>query len=32
MTHMTPDPVVMEQLYERIAEHFHKALGKPTAS
>jgi dipeptidyl-peptidase 4 len=29
MTHMTPDPVVMERLYERIAEHFRKALGKP---
>lgn len=29
MTHMTPDPVVMERLYERIAGHFHKALGKP---
>jgi dipeptidyl-peptidase-4 len=31
MTHMTPDPVVMERLYERIAAHFHKALGKPEA-
>jgi dipeptidyl-peptidase 4 len=31
MTHMTPDPVVMERLYERIAAHFHKALGKPKA-
>jgi dipeptidyl-peptidase 4 len=29
MTHMTPDPVVMERLYERIAGHFHKALGDP---
>ena len=29
MTHMTPDPVVMERLYERIAGHFHKYLGKP---
>ena len=31
MTHMTPDPVVMERLYARIAEQFHKALGKPEA-
>jgi dipeptidyl-peptidase 4 len=31
MTHMTPDPVVMERLYERIAGHFHKYLGKPEA-
>jgi dipeptidyl-peptidase-4 len=29
MTHMTPDPVVMERLYERIASHFRKYLGKP---
>jgi dipeptidyl-peptidase-4 len=29
MTHMTPDPVVMERLYERIAGYFHKYLGKP---
>ena len=29
MTHMTPDPVVMERLYERIAGHFQKHLGKP---
>jgi dipeptidyl-peptidase 4 len=31
MTHMTPDPVVTERLYERIAGHFHKHLGKPEA-
>ena len=29
MTHMTPDPVVMERLYQRIAGHFQKHLGKP---
>ncbi|HVS35619.1 MAG TPA: alpha/beta fold hydrolase [Gemmataceae bacterium] len=29
MTHMTPDPVVTERLYERIAGHFRKNLGKP---
>jgi len=29
MTHMTPDPVVTERLYERIAGHFRKHLGKP---
>jgi dipeptidyl-peptidase 4 len=32
MTHMTPDPVVMERLYERIAGHFEKHLGKPGAA
>jgi dipeptidyl-peptidase 4 len=31
MTHMTPDPVVMERLYERIANHLRKYLGKPEA-
>ena len=31
MTHMTPDPVVMERLYERIAGHFRKHLGGPEA-
>jgi dipeptidyl-peptidase-4 len=31
MTHMTPDPVVMERLYARIAGHFEKHLGKPEA-
>jgi dipeptidyl-peptidase-4 len=29
MTHMTPDPVVTERLYGRIAAHFRKHLGKP---
>jgi dipeptidyl-peptidase-4 len=29
MTHMTPDPVVTERLYERIAAHFRKHLGTP---
>ena len=29
MTHMTPDPVVTERLYEKIAGHFQKHLGKP---
>ena len=31
MTHMTPDPVVTERLYERIAGHFQKHLGGPQA-
>ena len=31
MTHMTPDPVVTERLYERIAGHFRKHLGEPEA-
>ncbi len=31
MTHMTPDPVVTERLYERIAGHFRKHLGGPEA-
>jgi dipeptidyl-peptidase-4 len=30
MTHMTPDPVVREQLYSRIARYFQTHLGKPT--
>ncbi len=29
MTHMTPDPVVTERLYERIVGHFWKHLGTP---
>jgi dipeptidyl-peptidase-4 len=29
LTHMVPDPVVMERLWSRIAEHFQKHLGKP---
>jgi dipeptidyl-peptidase-4 len=29
LTHMVPDPVVMERLYSRIAGHFQKHLGKP---
>ena len=32
MTHMVPDPVVMERLYERISGHFQKHLGKPEAT
>jgi dipeptidyl-peptidase-4 len=31
MTHMTPDPVVTERLYGKIAGHFQKHLGKPEA-
>jgi dipeptidyl-peptidase-4 len=30
MTHMTPDPVVTERLYSRIAGFFQEHLGKPT--
>jgi dipeptidyl-peptidase-4 len=30
MTHMTPDPVVREQLYSRIARFFQAHLGRPT--
>ena len=30
MTHMTPDPVVTERLYSRIAGFFQIHLGKPT--
>jgi dipeptidyl-peptidase-4 len=29
LTHMVPDPVVMERLYQRIAGHFQKHLGQP---
>lgn len=29
LTHMVPDPVVMERLYTRIAGHFQKHLGRP---
>jgi len=29
MTHMTPDPVVPERLYEKIVGHFQEHLGKP---
>ncbi|MBL8796564.1 MAG: S9 family peptidase [Planctomycetia bacterium] len=29
LTHMVPDPVVMERLYGRIAGHFRKHLGTP---
>ena len=29
MTHMTPDPVVTERLYSRIAGFFQTHLGKP---
>jgi dipeptidyl-peptidase-4 len=29
LTHMVPDPVVMERLYGRIAGHFQKHLGTP---
>jgi dipeptidyl-peptidase-4 len=31
MTHMTPDPVVTERLYGKIAGHFRGRLGKPEA-
>jgi dipeptidyl-peptidase-4 len=31
MTHMTPDPVVTQRLYERIAAHFQKHLDRPEA-
>lgn len=31
LTHMVPDPVVMEQLWSKIARHFQKHLGKPQA-
>jgi len=30
LTHMVPDPVVMERLHSRIVEFFRKHLGKPT--
>jgi dipeptidyl-peptidase 4 len=30
LTHMVPDPVITEQLWSRIANHFEKHLGKPT--
>ncbi len=30
MTHMTPDPVVREELYSRIARFFQTHLGRPT--
>lgn len=30
MTHMTPDPVVTERLYSRIAGYFQTHLGRPT--
>jgi dipeptidyl-peptidase 4 len=29
LTHMVPDPVVMEQLWSRVVQHFHTHLGKP---
>lgn len=31
LTHMVPDPVVMERLHARIAVHFKKHLGMPAA-
>jgi dipeptidyl-peptidase-4 len=31
LTHMVPDPVVMERLYGRLAVFFQKQLGKPEA-
>jgi dipeptidyl-peptidase-4 len=31
LTHMVPDPVVTERLWTRIARHFQKHLGAPTA-
>jgi dipeptidyl-peptidase-4 len=30
LTHMVPDPVVMERLWTRVAGYFQKHLGKPT--
>lgn len=30
LTHMVPDPLVMERLWTRIAGHFQKHLGKPS--
>lgn len=30
LTHMVPDPLVMERLHGRIVDFFHKHLGKPT--
>ena len=30
MTHMTPDPVVTERLYSRIASYFQEHLGAPS--
>jgi dipeptidyl-peptidase 4 len=29
LTHMVPDPVVMQRLHGRIAQHFKKHLGEP---
>jgi dipeptidyl-peptidase 4 len=29
LTHLVPDPVVMEQLWTRISRHFQSCLGKP---
>ncbi|HEV3004680.1 MAG TPA: prolyl oligopeptidase family serine peptidase, partial [Pirellulales bacterium] len=29
LTHMVPDPVVMQRLYGRIAGHFQRHLGQP---
>jgi dipeptidyl-peptidase-4 len=31
LTHMVPDPVVMQRLYGRFAQEFQKHLGKPAA-
>ena len=31
LTHMVPDPVVMQRLYGRFAQEFQKHLGKPKA-
>ncbi len=31
LTHMVPDPVVMERLWTRVAGYFQKHLGKPVA-
>src|SRR4029077_15658708 len=30
LTHMVPDPFVMERLHSKIATYFQKHLGKPT--
>ena len=32
LTHMVPEPVVMQQMHARIARFFHEHLGRPEAS
>jgi dipeptidyl-peptidase-4 len=31
LTHMVPDPVIMERLWTRVAAYFQKHLGKPAS-